>query len=433
MSSSLKKSTTTTSSRLVGFDAPTVWQEFTPLAIEKKAVNLGQGFPDWNSPDFAKDALINAVTENHNQYCRSAGETNLVQALSKHYSTEMKREINPLTEIATTVGATEALFGVMQSYVEADDEVIVIEPMFDIYAAQIQMAGGKMVTVPLEPPTAENFADGKKEWTLDLEQLEASITSRTKLLLLNTPHNPTGFVYNKKIFTQIAEIMQRHPHVTCVTDEVYEKIVFTDEGHCRLATIPGMWDRTITVSSAGKTFSVTGWKVGWVIGPEHLIKPVYLTNQWVQYSVCTPAQKAVADMITFAEKPYEGFPSYYTYLCAEYRKKMEWVRDYATEAGLVPLEPEGGFFVLCDTSKIDLPVDYSKEIGIDGLPLTRDWAFCRWLTSEIGVAAIPPSAFFTAKNKPLAANLIRLCYCKEDASIHEAGKRLQKLKQYWKK
>lgn len=187
--------------RLIGFDKPTVWQEFTPLANQFKAVNLGQGFPDWESPTFCKNALIKAVMENNNQYCRSAGENNLVQAISKYYNQVLPVVVDPLTEVAVSVGATECLFAIMQAYIQENDEVLMLEPAFDIYPAQVQMAGGKSVFVPLLPPPTVTG-----EWQIDFGQLEDAITPRTKLFLLNTPHNPTGRA-NQSFTTTAAEAL----------------------------------------------------------------------------------------------------------------------------------------------------------------------------------------------------------------------------------
>lgn len=222
----------TTSSRLVGFDAPTVWQEFTPLANKHKSVNLGQGFPDWQSPDFVKKALCDAVMQDYNQYSRSAGDLSLVEALASHYSPLIGRNINPLTEITIGVGATEVMFAVMQSLLNLGDEVVVLEPAFDTYPAQVQMAGGICKFVPLE------LKEGK--WIIDMNLLEKSITEKTKILLLNTPHNPSGKVLSQTELEDIATILRKNPHVTAVMDEVYEKLVYDNKQHLRLASLPGI-------------------------------------------------------------------------------------------------------------------------------------------------------------------------------------------------
>jgi kynurenine--oxoglutarate transaminase/cysteine-S-conjugate beta-lyase/glutamine--phenylpyruvate transaminase len=203
--------------------------------------------------------------------------------------------------------------------------------------------------------------------------------------------------------------------------------------HTRLATLPGMWERTLTVSSAGKTFSITGWKVGWVIGCAELVKGVVLTNQWVQFSVSTPAQQAIAWAFEEADRPYEGHDTYFDWLRGQYARKRSMLASALTAAGLKPVVPEGGFFIMADTSAVAVPDAYMEESSAAcGPVMRRDWAFCRFLVKEIGVAAIPPSAFFEERDKPLAANLARFAFCKEDASLHEAAARLLKLRPFLK-
>ena len=329
--------------RLNGFDRPTVWHEFTPLANKHGAVNLGQGFPDWKCPQFAKDSIVKAVNDDFNQYCRSAGEINLVKALAAEYSEKLGRTVDPLTEIATSVGATECLFAIMQAFVEPGDEVVMMEPAFDIYPAQVQMAGGVPVTVPMVPPDPAQVGS---EWSFDLAQLESAINHRSRILLLNTPHNPTGRILSASELEAVAAIAHKNPRLIVVCDEVYENLIFSTKGHTRLASLPGMWERTISVSSSGKTFSITGWKVGWAVGSAELIGPIMLANQWVQFSVSTPAQKAVADMLVIAKQPYESHASYYEYLQVMYRAKLKVLSDAAREAGLIPLEPEVHYYRL---------------------------------------------------------------------------------------
>ena len=400
------KQAITTARRLRGFDAPTVWQEFTPLAVKTKAVNLGQGFPDWASPEFVKEALRSATAADHNQYARSAGDPVLVEALASHYSPLVGRQIDGLTEVTVSVGATEALYALMQAVINEGDEVVVLEPAFDTYPAQVQMAGGVCNYVPLTCDVKNVGVKGKSAWTLDMNQLEAAITPKTKLMLLNTPHNPTGKVLSQDELLQISQILQRHPHVTAVCDEVYEKLVYDKRQHVRLASLPGMWDRTVTISSCGKTFSCTGWKVGWAYGPAHLIKPIMLANQWIQYCVSTPTQRAVASVIIESDKPYQGFKTYYDYVCAEYEKKRDDLASSLKDGKLIPVLPEGGFFIIADTSAYTPDVKYLNQPGPNGeSPVSRDWAFARWLTCEAGVTPIPPSAFYCKASAHQASRL----------------------------
>jgi kynurenine--oxoglutarate transaminase/cysteine-S-conjugate beta-lyase/glutamine--phenylpyruvate transaminase len=361
-----------------------------------------------------------AVGHDHNQYCRSGGETSLVHALAEHYSPLVGRNINPLTEVTVSVGATEGIFAIMQAFVNEGDEVVVLEPAFDIYPAQVQMAGGVTKYVPLMHDVATN------KWTLEVEALERAITPKTKLLLLNSPHNPTGKVFSREELMQIRDILQRHPHVIAVCDEVYEKLVYDGNQHIRLASLPGMWERTLTVSSCGKTFSITGWKVGWVYGDGPLVHAVMLANQWVQYSVSTPTQAALADVLRQADAPYDGASTYYEHVRSEYERKRNFLAASLTGAHLTPIVPDGGFFIMADTSRHTVPESYLKEKGLTGDPATRDWAFARHLTVDWGVTPIPASAFYTKAKHGLAKDLARFAFCKTDAALEEGDKRLRK-------
>ena len=450
--SSSSSVTPTLATRLDSFGAETVWQEFSPLAVATGAVNLGQGFPNWATPDFVKAALVKATTEDHNQYCRSAGHSPLVEAVAAKYSPLLGREINPMTEVAVGVGASECLYSLMQAFVNPGDEVILLSPAFDIYIAQVVMAGGVCKYVPLRLA-----AGGDPEWTLDMEELERAFSPRTAAIILNTPHNPTGKVFSAAELAGVAAICAKFPRTLVISDEVYEHMTYDGTPHTRMATLPGMWDRTVTVCSAGKTFSCTGWKVGWCIGPSHLIRGVILTNQWVMFSVCTPAQQAVAAALRGADSPYRGAPSYYAWLGLEYARKRAILVAGLASAGMRPSVPQGGFFIIADTSNIALPEKcvllqsrtpyqvtpppltlpppspphprYLSEVtSASGPVMARDWAMCRYLTIEHGVACIPPSAFYDVNDRDLAANMVRFAFCKDDAYLYEAAKRLQGLR-----
>jgi len=254
-------------SRLDGLDKPTVWHEFSPLAVKHQSINLGQGFPDWNPPQFAIDAMIDAVTptkqRNANQYARSAAHLPLAQVLAEEYSAKWNRSIDPMTEVATAVGCTNALYCALQGLIDDGDEVILLEPAFDIYIAQVKMAGGIPKFIPLRTPQNDNDNNSDVKYnandmfTLDFDELEHSISSpQTKVLLLNTPHNPTGKMFNMEEMKKIADIVQRNTHVTVISDEVYEHIVFDKEKspHISIASLPGMYEHTLTLNSSGKTF-----------------------------------------------------------------------------------------------------------------------------------------------------------------------------------
>lgn len=410
--------------RIKGFMAPTVWHEFTPLANECKAINLGQGFPGWFAPDFLKQAMCNAVNNNFNQYARSAGHMKLVQTLAKKYSKTLTRNVVAETEVVITAGATEALFGVIQGLINPGDEVLMLEPSFDIYQAIVDMAGGVSKTVPLRAVADDQ---GNKHWKFDINELQQAFSAKTRILLLNSPHNPTGKVFTVDELTQLANLVKQHPNVVVVSDEVYEHMIYDGYKHTSIASLEGMWERSITVSSSGKTFSITGWKVGWAVGPAYLVRPVAVVHQWVSFSVCTPAQEAVAEAMEKAEEPYEGYDSYYQWLCDLYLKKRDFLAKTLRDAGIVPIIPEGGFFIMGDTANIQVPQKY-----LDDTTVTRDWALCRWLTRDIRVAAIPPSSFHSDKNRHLAANFARFAFCKTDEEMQEAAVRLTKVKDFLK-
>ena len=428
-SSSLKSLSTTArhvlSPRLDGLDKPTVWHEFSPLANEHKAVNLGQGFPDWSPPDFCVEALQASVTtRNANQYARSYAHMPLAQVLAKEYTDRWGIHIDPTTMVGTAVGCTNALYCALQGLVSPGDQVLLLEPAFDIYHAQVKMAGGVPIYVPLRPT---GTGGASEVFQLDMKELEAAITPKTRVLLINTPHNPTGKMFSKTELTQIGEIVLRHPHVTIISDEVYEHIIYEPETqpHISIASLPGMFDRTLTLSSSGKTFSCTGWKVGWAVGPPNLVHAMTAVQQWCNFSAPTPNQDAMAQSLERAREPYLGFDTYYAWLASDYKRKRSLLLSALEHAGMNPICPPGGFFIMADTSHIEFPYDVTEvTTAMPANPMPRDWSMSRWMTKTVGVTAIPPSAFFSQENIPLAKNLLRFAFCKGDDTLLEAHKRL---------
>ena len=392
----------------------TVFAEFTALANEVGAVNLGQGFPNFPAPDFVKVAAQQAIGADLNQYARSAGHPRLVNALAALYSPLFGRTLNPLTEIVVTVGATEGIFATVQALVNPGDEVILIEPFYDSYPAVVTMAGGVAVYVPLRAPAGATSAAA---WRLDLDELAAAFSPRTKLLILNTPLNPLGKVYTLDELSAIAELAQQHD-IAVLSDEVYEWMVYPTAQHpvehVRMATLPGMWERTITLGSAGKSFSVTGWKIGWAIAPPHLAHAVTMAHQWIPFAVATPLQEAVAVALEQAEAR-----DYFNELRTMYHAKRDLLLNALDDVGLTPMTPDGSYFIIVDTSK--LPVKVAEGAR-------RDVSVCRWFTREIGVAAIPPSPFYSVAHQELTDNLARFTFCKTDEMLHEAARRLQRLR-----
>ena len=401
--------------RLQGFGA-TVFAEFTALANQVQAVNLGQGFPDFPAPDFIKAAAAQAVAGDLNQYTRSAGHPRLVKALASFYSPRFDRTLDPLAELVITVGATEGVFAAMQALVDPGDEVILIEPFYDCYPAAVQMAGGTPVYVPLRPPAGQTAGDAA-QWRLDMGELAAAFTPRTRLLVINTPHNPVGKVFSRDELTAMADLVLVHNRrgggraVFVLSDEVYEWMTYDGAAHVRMATLPGMWAHTITLGSAGKTFSVTGWKIGWAMAPAPVAHALLMAHQWIPFCVATPLQEAVAIAVEGAEAA-----GYYGWLAAMYAEKRDRLMTSLAAAGLTPTRPQGSYFILADTSGLDVAVSPTEA---------RDVTVCRWLTTQAGVAAIPPSAFFSPAHRPLVADLARFTFCKSDPVLVEADRRLR--------
>ncbi len=384
--------------RVAGFPT-TVFSEFSALAARSGAVNLGQGFPDFDGPEEIKEAALGAIRSGVNQYAIGAGAVALRRAVAEHSRRFHGMDVDPDTMVTVTSGATEALFDAVMGLVDPGDEVVVFEPTYDSYVANVEMAGGLARCVRLRPP-----ANGRPAWWFDDGELERAFSSRTKLVIVNTPHNPTGKVFTRDELERIADLCRRHDAFV-LADEVYEHIVFPPAKHVRMATLPGMAERTVTVSSGGKTFSFTGWKIGWAIAAPRLRQAVQNAHQFVTFATAAPLQAAIAEALRLPDAYFDG-------LVADYRARRDRLVGALEGAGLRPIAPEGTYFVMADTSRFDFDDDF---------------AFCRWLTTEIGVAAIPPSAFYCAEHKTEAHKLARFAFCKTDPVLEEAARRLGRL------
>jgi aspartate/methionine/tyrosine aminotransferase len=382
------------SQRVASF-GETVFAKYTRLSQQYQAINLGQGFPDFAPPDFVLQALRTAA-EGYQQYAPLAGMLKLNEILAQLYSKRLGQTLEPSSNIQTTVGATEALFATMQALIDPDDEVILFEPFYDAYPADVTMAGGIPKYVPLVPVNGS--------WHLDFDELRKACSSKTKVILLNTPSNPSGKVFSEQELDQIIRIAE-HFNAVIVSDEVYEHIAFLP--HVSIASRPGGFERTLTISSVGKTFSVTGWKIGWLAGPQHLIQAVRMAHQWIPFVVATPLQLATAECLQNAE--HNG---YYQELQRMYFNKLSILLAGLQDTPLRAITPEGSYFIMADTSSLGYPDDI---------------ALCDDLPQRIGVGAIPPSAFYSPAHKHLARNLVRFTFCKTDEALHEASLRLKTL------
>lgn len=381
--------------RLRGFGA-TIFGEMSSLAARTGAINLGQGFPDTDGPAVVREAAIEAMRAGHNQYPPPLGILELRQAIAEHQRRFYDLAFDPETEVLVTAGATEAIAATILALCDHGDEVVSFEPYYDSYSACIAMAGAQRVPVTLRAP----------DFALDVDALRAAITPRTRLLLLNTPHNPTGKVFTREELAAVAQVCIEHDLVV-MTDEVYEHLVYADPQraveHVPLASMPGMRDRTITVSSAGKTFSFTGWKVGWVCGAPDLVAAVRTVKQFLTYVNAAPFQHAVAVALSLTDEFYDGFVS-------DMRIKRDLLVAGLQAAGFGVFVPDGTYFVTTDIR----PLGYA-----DGM------AFCRALPERAGVVAIPAVVLYDNVNE--GSPLVRFAFCKRTEVLEDAIERLSKL------
>lgn len=395
-----------------------VWGEFTPLAIKHEAVNLGQGFPAFPAPSFIKEALYEGTLADYNQYTSIRGFPHLVQQICRVYSRKYGREINPQKEVLVTIGANEALMLSFQGLLNPGDEVVLFDPSFDLYYPMAAMVGAQVKTVPLRPPPV-----GGSTWEVDWVAFENAFTSRTRMFLINTPHNPLGKIFTPDELQRMVNLLERFPNVWIVSDEVYEHLVFGGRQFRGINSYANMWRRCGTISSAGKLFCVTGWKTGWVVGGEDFIRKVALYKQWTTFNSNTPCQYAIARALEIADKPYQGFPSYYAWLHNQFdSKRATLLRTLpaSTVVELEPLDPEGGYFVLARIKSSDnMDPSYLENTSLD-------YAVARWLTIEHKVTVIPCSSFFTAANKSMGASYLRFALCKNQEDYDLAAERLQR-------
>ncbi|MFF9274618.1 pyridoxal phosphate-dependent aminotransferase [Streptomyces griseosporeus] len=375
----------------------TIFAEMSALALSTGSINLGQGFPDTDGPEEVREAAVRALRDGRgNQYPPGPGIPELRTAIAAHQQRRYGLAHDPDTEVLVTAGATEAIAAALLGLLEPGDEVVALEPYYDSYAACIAMAGGRRVPVTLRP------RDGA--FRLDLDELRAAVTDRTRLLLINTPHNPTGTVLTREELTAIAALAVERD-LLVVTDEVYEHLVFDDVEHVPLASLPGMRERTVTIGSAGKTFSFTGWKVGWVTAAPGLVAAVRSAKQFLTYVSSGPFQYAVAEALALPE-------AYFTAFREDMRAKRDLLAAGLAEAGFEVFRTAGTYFITTDIR----PLGES-----DGI------AFCRALPERAGVVAIPNAVFYD--HREAGAPFVRFAFCKRLEVLEEAARRLAKLRQ----
>lgn len=368
----------------------TVFEEITSLAVEHHAINLGQGFPDTEGPAEIRDLAIQAIASGDNQYAPGSGIPVLRQAIATHQASFYGMHIDPDTEVVVTTGATEAIAAAVLAFAQPGDEVVSFEPFYDSYGATISLAGATHRVVPLNAPSFQP----------DLDQLSATVNDKTRLIILNNPHNPTGAVFGADVLTKIIELAQRHDCLI-ISDEVYEHLTF-GQTHLPIATLPGGFERTLTISSAGKSFSFTGWKVGWATGPAHLITALRTVKQFLSYSSGPAFQKAVAQALLLP-------PTFHTEFAADLGQRGTLLANGLEQAGMQIMRPKGTYFLVADVQ----PLGFNNAVDL-----------ARLLPREAGVAAIPISVFCQPVGQTRTASLLRFAFCKKPEVLEQAIERL---------
>ncbi|MEZ5400337.1 MAG: aminotransferase class I/II-fold pyridoxal phosphate-dependent enzyme [Bryobacteraceae bacterium] len=364
----------------------------TRLAVECDAVNLAQGFPDFAAPEQIKEAARRAIAEEHNQYTITWGTPALRRAVAERYSRDYGLTFDPESEITVTCGATEGMIASLLATTNPGDEVIVFEPYYENYGPDTWLCGAERRLVRLRAP----------DWSFDPDELRRAFNARTKAIILTSPHNPTGKVFRREELEIIAGLCQEFDTLA-ITDEIYEHIIYGDERHVPLITIPGMRDRTILVNSMSKTFSVTGWRVGWTLAAADLAASIRKVHDFLTVNSPAPLQQAAVLALSLGAEFHAG-------LREAYRERRDLIAGYLRTAGLEPYAPQGAYYVMA---------------GIERFGFESDLAFVRHMLKAVGVAAVPGSSFFEDPRD--GAGLVRFCFCKKLETLQEAGRRLARL------
>ncbi len=374
-----------------------VIREMSRLAVKHKAINLAQGFPDFACPQELKDAAARAIQDDVNQYAITWGDKPFRDALAEKTKRTLGLDIDPETQITVTCGATEAMVAAMLATVDPGDEVIVFEPYYENYGPDAILAGAIPKYVTLKPP----------HWTFDPDELAKAFTNKTKAIIINTPNNPTGKVFNRTELQQIADLCQKWD-VLAFTDEIYEHILYDGADHVALATLPGMAERTVTINGLSKTYSVTGWRIGTIIASPELTGAIRKVHDFLTVGAAAPLQRAGATALRLPD-------SYYTTLGKLYDERRTMLMDILTRAGIPFHTPKGAYYILADISKFGFESDV---------------AFTRFLIETVGVACVPGSSFFSRPE--LGHNYVRFCFCKKPETLNAAAERLLQLETHLK-
>ncbi len=386
------------SSQRISSFGETVFATFTRLALEHNAVNLGQGFPDFAPPKMIMDAY-RAAADEYQQYPPLPGLPALAKTVAEIKAKVTGQTLDSVANVQITVGATEGLFAIMQAFINPGDEVVLLEPFYDAYPADVIMAGGIPVYVPMQPQV-------NGEWLIDFDDLRKAFSDKTKAIIINSPNNPTGKVFSADEIDKILALATEFDTLI-ISDEAYEYIAFTP--FVSPSSRPGGFERTLTVASIGKTFSVTGWKIGYVVGPAELVKAVRMAHQWIPFTVATPLQLASAVAL---KQAHQAGDTYFADLAHQFQSKRDILLEGLKGTPFKALSPNGSYFIVADSSELG----YKDDLEL-----------CYDLPKRIGVVAIPPSAFYSPDHKYLAKHLVRFAFCKTDEALHEASKRFKNL------
>jgi aminotransferase len=382
-----------TLAKRVHYFTESVIREMTRLCALHGAINLGQGMPEFDAPQEVKDAACRAIQDGFNQYAITWGAPSLRQAIAAKARTFNGIECDPNTHVTVCCGATECMMATMLALIDPGDEVIIFQPFYENYGPDALLSGATPVWVPLHPP----------DWRFDPDELRRAFTPRTKAIIINTPNNPTGHVFSQDELLFVAGLCQEHD-VYALADEIYEYIRYTDRPHVSIATLPGMTERTVTISGLSKTFSITGWRLGYCIAPAEVTNGIRKAHDFLTVGAPHPLQVAGAAALSLPG-------SYYEKLCEGYRKRKDLFLPYLRQAGFSFHEPEGAYYVMTD---------------ITGLSRMDDAEFVRWMTREVGVSAVPGSSFYMPREK--GRTKVRFMFAKQDATLHQAGDRLLRLR-----
>ncbi|KAI8319511.1 PLP-dependent transferase [Martensiomyces pterosporus] len=404
-----------------------VWTLMNQVATSVGAVNLGQGYMSYPPKEFIRRAAQEALVEStHNQYAPPRGRPGLLEQLGRRFTERFGRPIDASSEISVHAGANEALLSVFTAFLEhgKGQEVILMEPAFDQYTPNIIMAGGKPVYVPLRVQTSKDPAVdviSSDDWKLDMGELESAITKNTRILVLNTPHNPVGKVFTRKELEEIGALAERH-NLLIVADEVYEHLTYGVK-HVSIATLPGMWGRTVTVGSAGKLFGVTGWRVGWAVGPAEFIQATLSAHTRIVFTSNTPLQEGVATAFRQAKEN-----DFFSLQRGEYERRRNRLMEIFDDVGLPYVVPNGAYYLLVNASSLKIPDDYGfPDYIVERGP---NFKLVYFFIKEFGVSGIPPTEFYSEPHKDIAKDYVRFAFCKTDEGLEEAAVCLQKLKKY---